>query len=274
VLFSASRLDTSSDLAAPFEGRVPLVARTRAGSRCSARASACRPGSIAYDQSLGHVPSHSIAIVKVIGLDACRGRWLAIVLEDGRVVDSGYGTAATLIAKWPNALAIGVDVPIGLTEVPDRDADREARRVVGERRSSVFPTFPQAVLESPTYEEAKALCVTRGWSKPSIQSFGMRHRILEVAPLANTDERIIEVHPEVSFRELIGRSLSPKRTAAGASKRRAALASVGIEMPDLPYPLDDVLDAAVTAWSAHRYARGKALPLPESHPTRIGAIWR
>jgi hypothetical protein len=32
----------------------------------------------------------------------------------------------------------------------------------------------------------------------------MRHRIFEIARLAAADERIVEVHPEVSFRELLG----------------------------------------------------------------------
>jgi predicted RNase H-like nuclease len=130
------------------------------------------------------------------------------------------------------------------------------------------------VLETSTYEEAKAICVARGWPKPSIQSYGMRHRIFEIARLAATDERIVEVHPEVSFRELLGRTLSPKRTGSGESERRLALADTGIDLPDLPHPLDDVLDAAVVAWSAMRYADGKALPLPDGHQARVGAIWR
>jgi predicted RNase H-like nuclease len=64
------------------------------------------------------------------------------------------------------------------------------------------------VFEAPTYDEAKAICVARGWSKPSIQSYAVRHRILEVARLAAADERVFEVHPEVSFREMLGRTLS------------------------------------------------------------------
>jgi predicted RNase H-like nuclease len=167
-----------------------------------------------------------------------------------------------------------VDIPIGLPETPLREADRAARDFVGERRSRVFATFPSVVLEAPTYEEAKAICVARGWPKPSIQSYGMRHRIFEIARLAAADERVLEVHPEVSFRELLGRTPSPKRTGAGASERRLALADGGIDLPDLPPPLDDVLDAAVVAWSAVRYADGKALPLPHGYQTRVGAVWR
>jgi predicted RNase H-like nuclease len=213
--------------------------------------------------------------MKALGLDACRGKWLVVALDDGHFEDARLASdAAALISEFPDAAAIGVDIPIGLPETPSRDADRAARAFVGERRSSVFATFPSVVLEAPTYEEAKAICVRRRWPMPSIQSYGMRHRILEIARLAAADERVVEVHPEVSFRELIGRTPSPKKTGLGGSERRLALADAGVELPDLPHPLDDVLDAAVTAWSAKRYAQGDALSLPEGHQARIGAIWR
>ena len=213
--------------------------------------------------------------MKVLGLDACRGKWLAVAVDEGRFDGARLASdAAALVAAWPDAAAIGVDIPIGLPETPLREADRAAREFVGERRSSVFPTFPSSVLEALTYDDAKAICVAHGWPRPSIQSYGMRHRIFEIARLADADERVFEVHPEASFRELLGRTLSAKRTASGASERRLALAGAGIAFPDLPYPLEDVLDAAVAAWSAMRYAGGNALPLPEGHSARIGAIWR
>jgi predicted RNase H-like nuclease len=212
--------------------------------------------------------------VKVVGLDACRGKWLAVVLDGGRFAGAHFGFATTLIGLFSDAGAIGVDIPIGCPETPTREADREARRFVGERRSSVFPTFPRFVLEAQTYEEAKALCTDRGWPRPSIQSFGMRHRIIEIAALAAADERILEVHPEVSFRELLCRTPASKRTESGASERRLALAEAGIRLPNVPYPADDLLDAAVVAWTAMRYARGEAQPLPEGHRSRVGAIWR
>jgi len=213
--------------------------------------------------------------VKVVGIDACRGKWLAVALENGRFAGARLAREiAGLAVAWPEARAIGVDIPIGLPAEPWRLADREARVFVAERRTSVFATFPRLVLEAPSYEEAKSICVDKGWPRPSIQSYGMRHRILEVDELAAADPRVFEVHPEVSFRELAGQPLASKRTASGVAERRVALAGVGIEVPELPYPLEDVLDAAVSAWSAARYARGEALPLPPGHGERIGAIWR
>jgi predicted RNase H-like nuclease len=209
--------------------------------------------------------------VLALGLDASRGKWLAVALEDGRFVEARYGPAGELVGLWPEAAAIGVDIPIGLPGEPGRECDRAARAFVDARRSSVFETFPRLVLQAPTYDQAREICVARGWRKPSIQSYGMRHRIFEIGRLARNDARIVEVHPEVSFRELAGHTLPSKRTAEGASARQRAL---GIALPDLPHPLDDVLDAAVVAYTAARYARGEALPLPTGHAARIGAIWR
>lgn len=86
--------------------------------------------------------------MKVLGLDACRGKWLAVAVDDGHFDGARLGSdAAGLVAAWPDAAAIGVDIPTGLPETPLREADRAARQFVGERRSSVFPTFPSLVLE-------------------------------------------------------------------------------------------------------------------------------
>lgn len=43
-------------------------------------------------------------------------------------------------------------------------------------------------------------------------------------------------------------------------------------MPGVPEA--DLLDAAVGAWTAARYAAGKAVAAPPSHSERPGVIWR
>ena len=66
--------------------------------------------------------------MKALGLDACRGKWLAVVLDERRFDDARLASdAAALVSEWPNAAAIGVDIPIGLPETPLREADRAAR---------------------------------------------------------------------------------------------------------------------------------------------------
>ena len=84
------------------------------------------------------------------------------------------------------------------------------------------------------------------------------------------DPRLHEVHPELSFQTMAGRPLRHgKKSWGGQTERRRLLAEAGIELPTFlgavdAVPPDDVLDAAVVAWSALRIARGHASSFPGS----------
>jgi predicted RNase H-like nuclease len=197
-----------------------------------------------------------------LGVDAARGGWIAVALEDGRFAEAALERRfPALLERFPEAAVIGVDVPIGLP-APDarRRADLEARRVVGPRRASVFFTPSREALEVRTYGEARAVAPST-----SAQGWALRTAILDVARV--DDERVREVHPEVSFVVLAGESLVfGKKTWNGQRERLRLLAGAGIELPDrLDAGLvaaDDVLDAAVAAWTATRIARGDHVTLP------------
>lgn len=215
-------------------------------------------------------------MTRVAGVDACPGGWAVAVWRPGGDVElrriDRFSEAVQL-----DVSVIAVDIPIGAPEVGPRSADVEARAFVGTRASSVFPTPPRSVLGSPDYQEAlRRHCALTGKGL-SKQAFFLCRRMLEVEPCAATDERIVEVHPEVSFCALAGRPLRhSKARPEGLAERRALLEGAGLRLPAPPprVPLADALDAAVAAWTAARYAHGEALPLPDSHPERIGAIWR
>ncbi len=82
------------------------------------------------------------------------------------------------------------------------------------------------------------------------------------------------MHPEVSFYALAG-GVPPayaKKTWRGQNLRRSLLAEAGLVLPDElgdadRVPVDDVLDAAAAAWSAHRIATGTASRVPETPET-------
>ena len=216
--------------------------------------------------------------MKVVGVDAYGRGWVAVVLEGGRF------TGATAVRNFGDVLeldadVIGVDIPIGLPPVPPRAADVAARVLLRGKSSSVFPTYPREVVGAADYTAARALCRERGWPVISSQAFRLGPKILEADRLKD-DERVVEVHPEASFAALAGAPVAaPKRTWNGLMIRRRLLAATGIELPDVldearDVPADDVVDAAAAAWTAARYARGEALPLPEGHRERLGAIWR
>jgi predicted RNase H-like nuclease len=205
----------------------------------------------------------------VAGVDACRGGWIAVVLEANHFADSiSTPTFVELLGSVPDARVVGVDIPIGLPSEGMRAADIAARVFVGPRRSSVFPTPPRAALVAATHAEARGILPSL-----SAQSFALGKRILEAE--ACLEERVVEVHPEVSFAALAGRPLRhSKRSWNGQMERSRLLASAGIELPDDltagQAAADDVLDAAIAAWTAARKERGEAATLPADPPCRMG----
>lgn len=220
----------------------------------------------------------------VAGIDGYRRGWVAIVLTDGRFEAAFVmPDLAALVARLGNAWSIAVDIPIGLPERGPRPADVLARRFVGPRRSSVFPTLPRAVWEAPDLAAARALNRQLSGRSVSAQTFALRGKVLEADGVARSDSRIREAHPEVSFRAIAGRPLtSSKSSWAGTSLRRGFLLGVGIELPDElgdagAVGVDDVLDAAAVAWTAGRIARGEAESFPATPvpgPDGIAAaIW-
>jgi len=241
----------------------------------AAGAEVVRPG--VYKDPAGNVVTlrERSRAVRVAGVDMAGGGWAVVVLEEDRVVDA-FRCESFAEALLVEAEVVGVDIPIGIPESAPRPADLAARRFVGARASSVFPTPVRAVLEAPTYADARRVAVELTGKSVSSQSYALRHRILEVDEHAHRDERVIEVHPEVSFSELAHRPLLSKHRTDGLAERRALLEEAGIEVPDsVPRIAEpDLLDATIAAWSARRYARGEALPLPEGNESRIGAVWR
>ena len=208
----------------------------------------------------------------VLGVDACRSGWIGIVLGDDGAVSGAYATdVATLVARAAELTVVAVDMPIGLPDSGRRAADVLARTVVGPRWQSVFLVPVREALRETTYAAAARRSRELTGNGVSRQAYALRPRLFEVDEwVRSTATRVIEVHPEVSFATLAGTHLPyGKKSWAGASLRRALLAAEGIVIPeDLgeageEAAVDDVLDAAVAAWSARRYASGIARSYPD-----------
>jgi predicted RNase H-like nuclease len=214
-----------------------------------------------------------------MGVDWYRAGWVAVVLGEDVRVRVGVELGA-LIEDVDGVVCVGVDMPIGLPETV-READLRARTFVGPRRNSVFMTPPRAVLDAATYAEANVIAAgLLDGKKISQQAWALRKNIAAVAAVAERDARVIEVHPEVSFRAMTRAEVPyAKTTWNGQAIRRAALAAEGIVVPDHldeagGVPPADVLDAAAAAWSARRHAREASESLPAGWPRgRPGAIW-
>ena len=213
-----------------------------------------------------------MADVVSLGVDRHRRGWVGVVLppSDPAVVVEDPALEV-LIARVPEADCVAVDMPIGLPAV-EREADLLARKYVESRRSSVFMTPPRPVLEAPTYTAANAIAPEIIGKKVSQQAWALRHTIALVETLAAEDRRVIEVHPEVSFRAMVGHELRySKGTWNGQRLRLRSLEGEGIVLAEHlgeggDVAVADVLDAAAAAWSARRYARHEERALPEGSP--------
>jgi predicted RNase H-like nuclease len=203
--------------------------------------------------------------MRVAGVDGTKNGWVAVVLEDGRFAeDVLISPIESSFNELHDTEVVAIDVPIGFGP---RAADGEARKFLAVAASTVFSTPSREVLERP-YGPGLGI---------SAQAHALGPRILHVTNLAQTDNRIREVHPEVSFRAMNdGRALSyRKKSAGGALERIALLRHHGIHMAELretaTAPLDDVLDAGAGAWSAQRIALGIAETLPDP-PERVDGM--
>ncbi len=215
----------------------------------------------------------------MLGVDGARIGWVGVVVD---VATGGLADVASPVCLAPDLDAlldvagpvelVAVDMPVRLVDAPTRDADDEARRLLGPRRSSVFAAPPEGALAFADDDYAGA----NAWSKRvhgrglSKQAWFLVPRIREARALdASGRIPVHECSPELSFAAMAGDPLTrPKRTWGGAATRLRLLAEHGIHLPDDPGPAgaagaDDVVDAAAVAWSAARIARGESRRAPE-----------
>ena len=218
-------------------------------------------------------------MIRTAGIDGCRLGWLRVeMLEPGRYDAHVFRTADDLLNDATDFALMAIDIPIGLTEGGSRDCDIAARRLIGPRRSSVFPAPVRAALDALTYEDAALRSRAAHGKSLSRQAFAIIPKIREVDTLLRANPelqaRVREVHPEVSFFLMNGaRCLEhPKKKADGFAARRRL---VELEFPGgydtvrrqfdrRSVAHDDILDAFAALWSARRTASGRPATIPET----------
>lgn len=216
--------------------------------------------------------------MNVVGVDGCRGGWIAMCwdIDHGTVTPEIHETLAGLIDHHASAGAIGIDIPIGLSDTGTRRCDVEARRLLGRgRASSVFPPPIRDILHASTHSEAVTMSRDRIEKGVTQQAFALFGKIAEAnaAVTPAMQDRVFEVHPEASFWALAGRPmLYRKKRQQGYGERKALLErATGLMITARkdafrlapPAKPDDILDAIVAAWTARRVVDGLAGRLPE-----------
>jgi len=224
----------------------------------------------------------------VAGVDGAMKGWVLACIPIGSSDEASLVRCETFeevkaIVVELGCSAVGVDMPIGIKLSGSRQLDTEVRKRLGARRSSFFPIPSSVVLEATSYEDALKRSQNQIGKGLSIQTWNLVPRIREVRSIIQPEDCDIffECHPESSFVELIGETLTSKKTPEGIKQRldaiRNTVPTIDTVVEKLPKKckIDDALDAFAAAWSAKRFSQGEAIILgsneydEQGYPLRI-----
>ena len=152
--------------------------------------------------------------IKYVGVDGCKGGWIGIGLaDDGCSKVEVCEDFSEMLKCFSDASLILVDTPIGLVEDGescDRVCDKEARRKLRDRGSSVFPA-PTMQLVRKVIERDWNYQDTNRWFKSeynevgiTFQTFSLVRKIDNVCNALkcrakDASPKVWEAHPEVCF---------------------------------------------------------------------------
>ena len=219
----------------------------------------------------------------IIGVDGCRGGWIAATLDDGEFAWRFETHLAVLLTPTPRRIFI--DMPLGLSETGPRACERLARSRLRLRKSSVFPVPIRDAIYAPSYADACAINAARTGKRISKQAWNITSKIRELDELIvarpSLERRLVEAHPELCFQRLNEDQplVHRKSRADGALERIRILerfigASAHLEDGLRRFrrslvKADDLLDALCLLVVAHtRWTRLEQLPYPAPRDAR------
>jgi predicted RNase H-like nuclease len=144
-------------------------------------------------------------MTKYIGIDGCKKGWFYFSLDDDRSYDFGILKTIREVSIISNkGDIILIDIPIGLREKDklERTCDKEARKLLKRKGSSVFPAPSRLSLNAKDYQTASNLNYKYTGRKLSKQSYSIIPKIKDVDDFVRTigqSYRIREFHPELCF---------------------------------------------------------------------------
>lgn len=210
-----------------------------------------------------------------VGVDGCRFGWVAVSEEGNKLTYRMQRTMRALLAAYPEAECVLVDIPIGLPwkGCPVRPCDRLARQQLTGRASSVFPVPCRTASHAGEIDTARRQNIEALDRSLSAQTWGICKKIAEVDDLLLSGSvprgLIREIHPEVCFWGLNGRAAMQHRKSSGAGVRErvevltryeprteALLETALDEQLRRDLKADDVLDALVGFVVARAMPRG------------------
>lgn len=212
---------------------------------------------------------------RIAGIDGCRSGWL-IVEANSDLSKAELQFAPNWNSVNCSAIAIAVDMPIGVSQRGVRQCEVEARKLLSPYAARVFKSLSRGALRfaQSEWNSANQWSKRQGYGGISKQIWNIRPKIKEIdRVIVPADQaRIYEAHPELAFARINGgKPLESKHTPEGLNARKRLLVREGFtnldnwlqELRGKGAKADDLFDACALTLTAGNILRGQAKHLPE-----------
>lgn len=209
--------------------------------------------------------------MKTIGLDGCRGGWVKACSIHGELISLEIISSLKEInvSNWDE---IWIDIPVGLPNAENypREVEKEARKMLKERRSSVFPVPCREILYESDYHTANQKhreLTGKGLSK---QTWFLIDKMREADEWVEQKDKnnVYEAHPEVVFTGMNGVPMHHnKKTEEGFQERFHFLAELQSNKNQLAQHLEAALQRYLRKTAVRDdFLDAAALSIAGSHP--------
>ena len=211
-----------------------------------------------------------------VGIDGCRGGWIAAVISDGMLSLHKFADLNELTEKLPFDSCL-IDMVIGLrgNEQQIRPDDM-ARKILKGKAYTIFTSPCRKAVYGETKEERRKANVRVLHKKLPIQTDAIIPKMREVDEFLQANSQyknvIQESHPEVCFARLNGSVLMTSKHDSHGIRERAAV--IGKYLPEvtegwissrsraLKCKKDDIVDSICLAVTANLMLQGRTETIP------------
>lgn len=196
-----------------------------------------------------------------LGIDGCKAGWIVASIDKSATLKFQLIEDLNALHQFKSPEYIWIDMPISFATKGYRSCELEARKLLANRRSSIFFTPCKEAVFSKSFEEACAVNYERCGKKISIQAWNICNKIKEVNSFVSGNQhiRISESHPELCFYGLNNNTPCQhnKKTVEGKEERLQIIGRISKHYAQVICQTnikgsskDDVVDAAVMAIAA------------------------
>lgn len=247
------------------------------------------PDRFAGKQNIAHIinvamefeaPENKLATTGMyIGVDGCKGGWIASVYDRGSFEIKKYFSIEELVEANKNYNELLIDMVIGLQSNKDEvRPDNAARALIPGRTSTIFAVPARQAVYADTREQIREANKNALGKDLPAQAIAIIPKMRELDEFLQENpthkNRLKESHPEVCFSRLNGSVVMSRKADGEGITERVGI--IGQYMPEITEEYiyqeakrfkcnaDDIVDSIVLCITANLTAQGKTDVIPET----------